>query len=524
MNDHLCNSSPASACGDSIANASFPAFAAAWSAAQGLALPALHFKIAEWLDARWRARAKGMVLLAFRGAGKSTLVGLFAAWLLARDPELRLLVLAADLALARRMVRNVKRIIERHPETAALKPKKPDQWASEQFTVVRRSELRDPSMLARGIDSNITGSRADVVICDDVEVPNTADTAAKREDLRERLREIDYVLVPDGTRLYLGTPHAYHSIYARVARPETGEERPFLDGHERAEIPLLDAEGNSAWPERFTPEAVERIRRSAGPLKFASQMLLQPVDPVACTLDPARLLRYGGALDYREGNGGASLWLEGRRLASLQVWWDPAYGRPAPGGRSGGGPDPNADCSVVAAVFQDEAGHYWLHRLLYMTFDPARLAEQSEAAQLCAQVAAFALALHAPAVTVETNGLGKLLPGLLRDALAGTPHAPAVIEKSSTRRKEERILAAFDAPLAAGLLHAHESVWDTPFIEEMRAWRPAARSRQRDDGLDAVAGALLAEAVRLPRVVRGAGHRDWRSGARPFTAMKDFTV
>jgi hypothetical protein len=43
-------------------------------------------------------------------------------------------------------------------------------WASDQFTVKRPFELRDPSMLAKGVAANITGLRADVVICDDVEV------------------------------------------------------------------------------------------------------------------------------------------------------------------------------------------------------------------------------------------------------------------------------------------------------------------------------------------------------------------
>ena len=85
-------------------------------------------------------------------------------------------MLAGDFALAKKMVRNAKRIIERHSLTAGLKPALSDHWASDQFTVKRRAELRDPSMLAKGIAANITGLRADIVICDDVEVPNTCDT------------------------------------------------------------------------------------------------------------------------------------------------------------------------------------------------------------------------------------------------------------------------------------------------------------------------------------------------------------
>jgi len=54
---------------------------------------------------------------------------------------------------------------------------------------------------------------ADIIICDDVEVPNTSNTAQKREKLRERLRELDFILAPNGTMIFIGTPHAVDTIY-----------------------------------------------------------------------------------------------------------------------------------------------------------------------------------------------------------------------------------------------------------------------------------------------------------------------
>ena len=186
----------------------FFAFVQDWNRQSELTTPRHHLQIAAWLERQ--AVGAGsfgigprLLLMAFRGAGKSSIVGLFAAWMLYQDPNRRLLVLAADLKLAKKMVRNVKRIIERHPDTRGLKPpaKERDQWAADQFTVVRAQELRDPSMVAAGVGGNITGSRADVVICDDVEVPRTSGSPGKRADLRERLAEIDYLLVPYCKRL-----------------------------------------------------------------------------------------------------------------------------------------------------------------------------------------------------------------------------------------------------------------------------------------------------------------------------------
>ena len=60
----------------------------------------------------------------------------------------------ADHALARKMARNVKRVVERHPLGRNLRPTRADEWASDRFTVARDAELRDPSVLARGIGAS----------------------------------------------------------------------------------------------------------------------------------------------------------------------------------------------------------------------------------------------------------------------------------------------------------------------------------------------------------------------------------
>ncbi|MBO6518690.1 MAG: phage terminase large subunit [Rhodospirillales bacterium] len=495
---------------------SFLVFLAAWNDVQRLSTPDLHFEIAAWLEDRWREGDRELLLMAFRNSGKSTLVGLFAAWLLVCDPEIRIMVLAADHQLAQKMVRNVRRILERHPLSVGLRPARTEEWASDRFTVNRGREQRDPSMLAKGIGANVTGSRADVVICDDVEVPNTCDTAFKREELRERLDEIDFILVPGGLRLFVGTPHTYYSVYADRARPETGESAAYLAGFTRLTLPIYDETGDTRWPDRFPAERIEAIRRRSGPAKFASQMMLEPTNVVDSRLDPDRIIPYEGRLEYREGNGEPLLRLDERRLISASCFWDPSFGRPGKG-----------DASVIAAVFTDQEGGYWLHGIEYLTHNPAIVDRIDEATQLCRQAVSFARRHFVPAVTIETNGIGRFLPGLFRRELNRAGLATAVIEHASSRGKSERILEAFDAVLAAGRLNAHRRVWDSPFIREMREWQPGGNGR--DDGLDAVAGCLLSEPVRLaePDRVRDPRARNmtaWRNALSPVRLSADFDV
>jgi hypothetical protein len=172
-------------------------------------------------------------------------------------------------------------------------------------------------------------------------------------------------------------------------------------------------------------------------------------------------------------------------------------------------------------LFSDGEGGYWLHRLRYLT---AILGEdEDEASQQCRQVAEFLRDFHLPAVTLEVNGLGRFLPGLLRRELARTGVSATVLEAHSTVPKDRRIMEAFDAVLAAGALHAHRSVWDTPFVREMREWRPEGRNKGHDDGLDAVAGCLSAEPVRFGTWPRAGRHVDWR-GAQAARAVTDFAV
>ena len=62
-----------------------------------------------------------------------------------------------------------------------------------------------PSVKAVGITGQLTGSRADLIVGDDIEVAQNSDTQGKRDKLAEYVKEFDAVLKPEGTVLYLGT-------------------------------------------------------------------------------------------------------------------------------------------------------------------------------------------------------------------------------------------------------------------------------------------------------------------------------
>ena len=476
-------------------------FVSIWNRYQGMTTPAVHLKILTWMQVQIRMGRQKMLLMAFRSCGKSTLVGLFAAWLLYQNRDCRILVLAAEESLAVKMVRNVKRIIERHPLTQGMKPDAADQWASGRFTVRRDSELRDPSMLARGITGNITGTRADIVICDDVEVPNTSETQDKREELRERLREVSFILGAGGMQFYIGTPHHSDTIYNTCPAG-------FLSAFNALRVPIRDGNGCSAWPERFDTQAIEQMETASGPRKFAAQMMLEPTDIREARLNPELLRFYQDDLVYQEARGRPILMLGSRRLVSCAAWWDPAFGAAV------------GDRSVLAVLYMCGGGEYWLQNLAVIKNNPDDT--RDEATQQAAQVARILRDYHVPAMHLETNGIGRFLPAILRRELKSVGHGCAVIEMHQSRHKDQRILEGFDALLAARVLHIHERVKSTPFIGEMRDWQPGG-SAGHDDCLDAVAGALLTQPVRIgSRYADGAGDSpakrpDWTDLSTTFS-------
>jgi hypothetical protein len=468
----------------------FLEFLYAWNLRAGVATPGVHRRIARWLMARHAGDDRRLLLMAFRGCGKSTLIGLWCAWRLSVQPELRILVLAADHMLAARMVGTVRKIIERHPLCRHLLGGD-GSWAADRFSVKRQGAIREPSMLAQGIGGNVTGARAELIVCDDVEVAGNCDTPGKREELRGRLAECEFILTPGGTILYVGTPHCAESLYMPAE-----EEGAYLATYRRLRIPLLDTAGRSAWPDRFPREGIHVLRDRVGPLQFRRQMMLECASSGAARLDPAMIVRYGEEPDYREANGRPMLSLMGRRLVSGGGFWDPAYGRPGQG-----------DSSVLAATYSDGEGNHYLHRVAYITQNPD--AQPDPATQQCQRVAAIARELLLPVVRVETNGIGKFLPPLLRREMARAGAACTVIEHNSHKAKQDRILGALDPVMAARRLHAHEAVFRTNFPVEMAEWKPGL-SGAPDDALDAVAGCLLAEPVRMPGLPPAPRGASWR--------------
>lgn len=161
---------------------------------------------------------KRAIIQAFRGVGKSWIAAAFVCWLLDNDPQLKILVVSASKDRADAFTTFTLRLIKETPLLQYLIPRHDQRESMVCFDVGPARNHQAPSVKSAGIYGMITGSRANYIIPDDVEIPNNAATVDMREKLIKRVGEFEDILVPEGTPriVFLGTPQTEESIYNKL--------------------------------------------------------------------------------------------------------------------------------------------------------------------------------------------------------------------------------------------------------------------------------------------------------------------
>ena len=146
----------------------------------------------------------------------------------------------------------LQKLIIETPWLKHLQPKSDEaRWSRISFDV-NCSPHQAPSVKSVGITGQLTGSRADLMVLDDVEVPGNSMTELMREKLLQLCTEAESILTPkkDSRICYLGTPQTTFTIYRRLAERNY---RPFV------------------WPARF-PRSMDNYQDTM------AQQLLEDLD------------------------------------------------------------------------------------------------------------------------------------------------------------------------------------------------------------------------------------------------------
>ena len=203
---------------------------------------------------------KRLQIQAFRGVGKSWITGAFVLWTLFKDKEKKIMIVSASKERADNMSIFLQKLIIETPWLKHLQPKSDEaRWSRISFDV-NCSPHQAPSVKSVGITGQLTGSRADLMVLDDIEVPGNSMTELMREKLLQLCTEAESILTPkkDSRICYLGTPQTTFTIYRRLAERNY---RPFV------------------WPARF-PRSLDNYQDTM------AQQLLEDIDHGAEDWEP----------------------------------------------------------------------------------------------------------------------------------------------------------------------------------------------------------------------------------------------
>lgn len=480
-------------------------------------------------------------ILGFRGVAKSWITALFVVWLGWRNPNVKIMVVSASKDRADDFTTFVLKLIELLPMCQHLRPRPEEgqRFSRISFDFGPATPDQAPSVKSRGIGSAITGSRADYIIADDIEITNNSLTQVMREKLAHAVKEFDAILKPGGHIVYLGTPQTEQTIYKQVMQrgytfriwpimfPTETQLRFYGDllAPEIAEVVRNDARmaGQPTDPKRFNRAEIGERLMSYGPVEFARQFMLDTrmSDAEKYPLRLGDLIvtdlnRETAAERYVWASGPTQavpdvphVGMDGDRLHRPMDWLD-SEGKPArqlpytgrvlaidPAGRG-------KDETSYAVVFM-------LHSTLFLMKAGGLLGGYSE--ENLQKLAGIAKDFKVNHVVVEGNFGDGMFTQLLTPYLVKT-HPVTVEEVKHSIQKERRMLDVLEPAV-----HQHRLVVDRQcFLDDMTStqeypdgehnhhyqlwWQFTRCTRERgclrhDDRLDALSMAVAYFADRL---------------------------
>lgn len=225
----------------------------------------IHREVINWWTSS-KEKSHQLLLLP-RDHMKSALIAYRVAWELTRDPTLRVLYISSTSNLAVKQLKFIKDILtdSRYrlywPEMVHREEAKREKWTEKEISVDdprRRAEsIRDPSIWAAGLTSNIVGMHCDIAVLDDVVVQDNAYLELTRDKVEDRYSLLSSIETVKAKEWVVGTRYHPLDLYAKLIQLEIPHYDEF--GNVTSREPLFevkeypvetagDGSGEFLWP------------------------------------------------------------------------------------------------------------------------------------------------------------------------------------------------------------------------------------------------------------------------------------
>jgi phage terminase large subunit-like protein len=252
-----------------------------------------------------------------RGHLKSHMVATWAAWVITRHPEVSILYVSATAGLAIKQLYAIKNILtcshysRYFPEYVNPQEGKREKWSQDSISIdhPRRSQegIRDATISTAGLTTNTTGWHADILIPDDLVVPENAYTEDGRESVRDKSSQFTSILNAGGFTMACGTRYHPSDIYSSWRKQEYdvyNDEGDITDRVSVWEIKeyAVEMDGVFIWPKTmredkkffgFDNQVLAKIRAQyEDKVQFHAQYYNDPNDPGSNRIDRSKFQYY----------------------------------------------------------------------------------------------------------------------------------------------------------------------------------------------------------------------------------------
>lgn len=194
---------------------------------------------------------------------KSHMVATWAAWIIARHPEVTILYISATAELAETQLFAIQNIIasktfQRYfPEYINPQEGLRERWSQRKMSIDhperRRQGIRDATIATAGLTTNTTGWHADIIIADDLVVPENAYTEDGRESVVKKSSQFTSIRNAGGFTMACGTRYFPTDIYHTWANQlyETYDDEGMVSGKEPVwsiQEYAVETDGVFLWP------------------------------------------------------------------------------------------------------------------------------------------------------------------------------------------------------------------------------------------------------------------------------------
>lgn len=434
--------------------------------------------------------ANNKLIMLPRGHLKSHMVATWTAWIITKHPDVTILYVSATAELAETQLYAIKNMLgstvyrRYFPEYIHPQEGKREKWASNKLSVdhtKRKKEgIRDATVATAGLTTNTTGWHADIIIPDDLVVPENAYTEDGRMQVSRKSSQFTSIRNSGGFTLACGTRYHPADIYnewKNQVYDVYNEDGVKIDEAPVWEIKefVVEDEGIFIWPRvirkdgkafGFNMQILSRIKAEySDRVQFYAQYYNDPNDPGSDRINRNKFQYYNVRHLKKEGG---RWFFNGKRL-NVYASVDFAYSLKK-----------TADYTAIVVIGIDSASNVYI--LDIDRFKADKIAEYFNHIR----------DLHAKwnfnKLRAEVSVAQKVIVNGIKDFIMKNGLRLSVEEFRPSRHegsKEERIAAALEHKYDNQEMWHLEGGWTSVLEEELILSRPP-----HDDIKDALASAV----------------------------------